>query len=132
VWWIPLWKELDLDSLLIRSVVGLVVNIVAIVVYLELARSGRRGFRRLLAFWIGFPMTFFVKLFVRPDPDLVVERRLNALLPPEEEDVGVPEYVRKEIRAIREDRLRASQDSLDRDGEGARQVPGPGESETRE
>ena len=89
----------------IAQIVGLLVNIVAIITYLDFTRSGRRGFMRFMAFWIGFPLTFCVKLFVGVDPALVAERKLEAQLPPEEEDVGVPEYVREEVRAIRQERL---------------------------
>jgi hypothetical protein len=99
----------------------LVVNLIAIAVYFDLARSDRRGFKRLLAFWIGFPMTFFVKLFVPPDPDLVMERRLDAMLPSEEADIGVPEYVREEIRAIRQERIRGSTEAT-----GRKDSPPPG------
>jgi hypothetical protein len=87
------------------QILATLVNIIAIVTYLDFARSDRKGFMRFLAFWLGFPVTFFLKVFVNPDPVLVAERKLAARLPPAELDVGVPEYVRKEIRAIREARL---------------------------
>ena len=90
----------------IPSLHGFAINLIAIISYLDFARSGAKGFKRLLAFWIGMPLTLLMKLVVRPDPDLVLERKLSESLPDPEGDIGVPEYVRKEIRAIRQKRLR--------------------------
>ena len=90
----------------IPSLLGFAINLIAILSYLEFARSGAKGFKRFLAFWIGMPLTLLMKLVVRPDPDLVMERKLTESLPDPEGDIGVPEYVRKEIRAIRQKRLR--------------------------
>lgn len=87
------------------ALLGLAINLIALVSYWGFVRSGAKGFRRFIAFWIGMPLTLFMKLFLRPDPDLVLERRLAESLPAPEQDIGVPEYVRQEIRAIRERRL---------------------------
>jgi hypothetical protein len=87
------------------ALLGFAINLIALVSYWGFVRSDSRGFRRFLAFWIGMPLTFFMKLFLRPDPDLVLERKLAEALPPPEEDIGVPEYVREEVRAIRQRRL---------------------------
>lgn len=87
------------------ALLGFAINLIALVSYWGFVRSGAKGFRRFIAFWIGMPLTLFMKLFLRPDPDLVLERRLRESLPTPEQDIGVPEYVRQEIRAIRERRL---------------------------
>jgi hypothetical protein len=89
----------------IRALLGFAINLIALISYWGFARSGAKGFRRLVAFWIGMPITLILKLVLRPDPDLVLERELQGTLPPPEADIGVPEYVRQEIRAIRERRL---------------------------
>lgn len=87
------------------ALLGFAINLIALVSYWGFVRSGARGFRRFVAFWIGMPLTLFMKLFLRPDPDLVLERKLAESLPAPEQDIGVPEYVRQEIRTIRERRL---------------------------
>ena len=103
------------------ALLGFAINVIALVSYWGFVRSGARGFRRFVAFWIGMPWTLFMKLFLRPDPDLVLERKLAESLPPPEQDIGVPEYVREEVRAIRRRRLGDGSD-----GEEAPQR-GPGE-----
>ena len=95
------------------ALLGFAINVIALVSYWGFVRSGAKGFRRFLAFWIGMPLTFFMKLFLRPDPDLVLERKLVESLPPPEQDVGVPEYVREEVRAIRQRRLGPSAEEGD-------------------
>jgi hypothetical protein len=101
----------------IRALLGFAINLIALVSYWGFARSGAKGFRRLVAFWIGMPITLILKLVLRPDPDLVLERELQGTLPPPEADIGVPEYVRQEIRAIRERRLRDGENDESGNGE---------------
>jgi hypothetical protein len=116
----------------IRALLGFAINLIALISYWGFARSGAKGFRRLVAFWIGMPITLILKLVLRPDPDLVLERELQGTLPPPEADIGVPEYVRQEIRAIRERRLQEGGGevadggpSSDGNGGPAPRVPGP-------
>ncbi len=105
------------------ALLGFAINLIALVSYWGFVRSGARGFRRFLAFWIGMPLTLFMKLFLRPDPDLVLERRLVESLPPPEEDIGVPEYVREEVRAIRQRRLGSSAEEGDPPDEESEERP---------
>jgi len=57
----------------LEALAGFVVWLVANTVYLDMRRTGRSGFRRLLAFWLGTPTTWLTLLAVRtgvsPDPE---------------------------------------------------------------
>ena len=79
---------------LVEELAGLVVWLVANWVYLGARRTGTRGLRRLLAFWMGLPGTIFTFALVKegtqprltPPPDdedaLLAEVRRSAGLPP--------------------------------------------------
>jgi hypothetical protein len=110
----------------ISQIVAFIVNVTAILAYFDFARSGTKGFLRFVAFWLGFPLTFFLKMVVKPDPDLVLERRMNQKLGPEATDIGVPEYVREQIREARRERLGAGgEPDDDRGRDDAGPAPGP-------
>lgn len=73
---------------LLETVVGFIVWLLANVVYLDMVRGGRRGFRRLLAFWFGIPTTFLTLVFVRKDVQVRIEP------PPDDEDALLAEIRR--------------------------------------
>ncbi|MEQ8328839.1 MAG: hypothetical protein RH859_00095 [Longimicrobiales bacterium] len=56
-----------MPAYLLETVVGFIVWLIANVVYLDMKRTGTRGFRRFLAFWFGAPSTSLTLLLVRPD-----------------------------------------------------------------
>ena len=76
--------------------VGSILWIVANLAYLDDRRAGRRGFKRLVAFWLGWPWTFVTLLSV--DEGSQPELRTD--------DEGLRELVR-EIRRDRRGRLAA-------------------------
>ena len=78
---------------LVAAVVGLMVWVVANVVYANQVRVGKRGFRRFLAFWLGFPATFFSLL-------VLDEGSQPALEPPPDDEEAL-------LREVRRDRARA-------------------------
>lgn len=82
---------------LVKELVGLVVWLVANGVYLASVRKGEKGFRRLLAFWMGIPGTLVTLMAVREGSQPVLEP------PPDDEDALLAE-----VRRAR--RLRAPDD----------------------
>ncbi len=83
--------ETGLSGYWLESLVGFLVWLVANLVYLDRKRSGRRGLRRLLAFWLGIPTTWLTLLFVREGSTLLVEP------PPDDEEALLAE-VRRDRR----------------------------------
>jgi hypothetical protein len=49
----------------LREVVGFIVWIIANVMYIQFRKDGLYGFRRLVAFWLGFPVTVLSVFGVR-------------------------------------------------------------------
>ncbi|HEX9885580.1 MAG TPA: hypothetical protein VGA70_03790 [Longimicrobiales bacterium] len=49
----------------VEMVIGLFAWFIANWVYLDFRRTGRRGFKRLVGFWMGWPGTFLSMLLVR-------------------------------------------------------------------
>jgi hypothetical protein len=72
----------------VEHLVGLVVWLVSIVVYVDARRRGRRGFTRLVAFWLGFPATW-ISLFV------VREGSQPDILPPPDDEAALLEEIRR-------------------------------------
>ena len=80
-----------MPAYLMELVVGFIVWLVANVVYLDMVRTGTRGFRRFLAFWFGTPSTFLTLIFVREGTHRAVE-------PPPDDEVALLEEVRRDRR----------------------------------
>ena len=51
------YSRLEGGRAMLQGILGSLVWIVATVAYVSYVREGRRGFRRLAAFWLGFPWT---------------------------------------------------------------------------
>ena len=51
------YSRLESERAMLGGILGSLVWIVATVAYVSYVREGRRGFRRLAAFWLGFPWT---------------------------------------------------------------------------
>jgi len=85
----------------LEALASFVVWLVANGVYVDMRRTGRRGFRRLLAFWLGTPTTWLTLLAVREgvSPDLET--------PPDDE-----EALLAEIRRDRSLRTAADRDAV--------------------
>ena len=49
-----------------QGILTLLVWVVATVAYISYVRDGERGFKRLAAFWLGFPWTLCSAFIVRP------------------------------------------------------------------
>jgi hypothetical protein len=99
---------------MLAQIMAALVWIIANFVYGSMVRDGRRGFRRLAAFYLGWPGTFLSYLTIketrrRPDPE--VEARVRAHLELEEE--------RDLLLEIRRDRARRIARSKGGDGEAA-------------
>jgi hypothetical protein len=77
----------------IGEFIGALVWLVANVVYLDSRRKGTRGFRRLLAFWMGLPVTWFTLLVVK-------EASAPRIEPPPDDEEGLLAEVRRD-RALR-------------------------------
>lgn len=98
-----------------ETIFGLVVWVLANLVYVEMRRRGEGGFKRLVAFWLGLPGTFVGML--------VVDRR--ALPPIREDDEGMHGLV-EEIRRERRQHLPPRPGEADASGSpGARPGSGP-------
>jgi hypothetical protein len=100
------------SSYWLESLVSFVVWLVANVVYLDMKRSGTRGLRRLVAFWLGSPTTWASMIFLPEGSSIQVEP------PPDDE-----EALLAEIR--RDRRLRSGPDEEEAD----RPPPPPSPSE---
>ena len=58
-----------------EGILTLLVWTVATVAYVSYVREGQRGFRRLVAFWLGFPWTFCCAFVVQRNKRLTDPRR---------------------------------------------------------
>lgn len=63
------------EGLMLARILAALVWIIANVVYSSMVRDGQRGFRRLAAFYLGWPGTFVSYLAIQPkrrveDPEL--------------------------------------------------------------
>ena len=76
-----------------ETIVGAILWVLANAVYVDMRRSGERGFKRLCAFWIGWPGTFVGMLSV--DEESRPRVRMD--------DRGLKSLV-EEIRRDRDDR----------------------------
>lgn len=77
---------------MIRGVLALVVQVLAVLVYSDERRRDRRSWKRILTFWMGFPWTLVSLAVVEPDPAAELE---------ESEELG---ELLREIRRDREER----------------------------
>ena len=96
---------------MLGGMLWLLVWIIANVVYSSMVRDGERGFRRLAAFYLGWPGTFLSYLTVQPARRVAepkVEARFQAHLELEEE--------RDLLLEIRRDRARRISRSQGGDG----------------
>jgi len=87
---------MDLSSVseLLRAAAGVLVSVVANLVYFDLRRRGRRGWTRFFSFWLGTPVTWLTFFVLK-------EGSQPALEPPADDEEAL-------LREIREDRaLRA-------------------------
>ncbi len=99
---------------MLGRILWLLVWIVANVVYGSMVRDGEHGFKRLAAFYLGWPGTFLSYLSIKQTrlvSDLEVEPRVRAQLELEEE--------RDLLLEIRRDRARRIARSKGGDGEAA-------------
>ena len=81
---------------MLEGILGSLVWIVANVAYGLYLRDGERGFKRLAAFWLGFPLTLCSGFFV-PRTRRLTEPRRNEL---EEERTLLMEIRRDRARRI--------------------------------
>ena len=77
----------------IGEFVGMLVWIVANVVYVDARRKGTRGFHRFLAFWMGLPVTWVTLMAVREGSQPRIE-------PPPDDEERLLAEVRRD-RALR-------------------------------
>ena len=87
---------------------GLIISVLAVFVYIDARRKGLGGFRRLAAFWFGFPATFFVMMLVRDGSQPAIRSH----------DEGITDLV-AEIRKDRAARLHDGAGATDLDEEEA-------------
>ncbi len=80
-----------MSDYILEAVIGFIVWSVANVVYLDMVRGGTRGFRRLVAFWMGTPTTILTLLFVRRENRVAFE-------PPPDDDQQLLEEIRRDRR----------------------------------
>lgn len=74
-----------------ETIFGLIVWVLANLVYVEMRRRGEGGAKRLVAFWLGLPGTFVGML--------VVDRRALPPIREDDEDMqGLVEEIRRERR----------------------------------
>ena len=85
---------------IIGGIVGVFVFVIANWTYLDFRRVDERGFKRFVAFWLGWPLTFLTKILVengsqprmelddRDLGDLVKEIRRDRLLRARSEGEG--------------------------------------------
>ncbi|HZD03918.1 MAG TPA: hypothetical protein VE173_03345 [Longimicrobiales bacterium] len=83
--------EIGVSGISVEMGVSTVLWLIANWVYLDLRRAGTRGFKRLLAFFLGFPTTVLLCVFVEEGS----EPRIR-------DDGGDVDEL---VREIREDRL---------------------------
>ena len=81
-------------DLFIKQLVGAVVWVVALLVYMDARRRGRRGFTRFIAFWVGMPGTF-LSMFV------VKEGSQPDIAPPPDDEHALLAEIRRERRSDR-------------------------------
>ncbi len=84
------------------GLLGAFVWVAANFAYCSYVRNGERGFKRLAAFWLGFPITL-VSTFVAPQAERVRAPRRGEL----EEEQRLLLEIRRD-RARREERARVS------------------------
>ena len=85
-----------------NGLLGVFVWVAANFAYYSYVRNGERGFKRLAAFWLGFPITL-VSTFVAPQAERVRAPRRGEL----EEEQRLLLEIRRD-RARREERARVS------------------------
>lgn len=83
--------ETGLSAYWVESLISFLVWLVANLVYLDRKRSGRRGVRRILAFWLGSPTTWLTLVFVREGSTLRV-------VPPPDDEGALLAEIRRDRR----------------------------------
>ena len=57
----------------LQAAVGAIVWSLAVAVYTNMRRAGKRGFGRFAAFWVGFPVSFLWMALVKEGRPLPIE-----------------------------------------------------------
>ncbi len=81
-------------SALVKSITGMLVWVVANVVYFDKKHRGVKGLARFFAFWFGLPLTFLTNILVR-------EGEEGRIRPPPDDEEELLREVRRD-RALRD------------------------------
>ena len=99
---------------MLKGILGTLVWIVATVAYVSYVRDGERGFKRLAAFWLGFPWTLCCA-FIVPRSKRLREPRRDEL----EDERTLLMEIRRD-RALRIGRTQEGDEEVDQPVDGVR------------
>lgn len=111
-------------TLFLQALAGAIVWTFANFLYVDLKRKGVRSFARIVAFWMGMPVTWISLLVVR-------EGRHPRLRPPPDDEDALLAEVRRD-RALRIARERAAEAADREPRDAGRAVGEPGEANDTE